>query len=126
MNPAWWSYIPISILDYQLLRARMGQMEENGNGFLSPVVQCLIAILEEIDYIKYRGQQDDVTKVADDIEGLELGMQVLSIGASKGQRPEKVIEPYVFLGLLGLKVAGGIRWKGRSEESWRLFWKLNG
>ncbi|KAJ3075308.1 hypothetical protein HDU99_001550, partial [Rhizoclosmatium hyalinum] len=105
MNPAWWSYIPISILDYQLLRARMGQMvdylisqrdeEENGNGFLSPVVQCLIAMLEEIDYVKYRGQQDDVTKVADDIEGLELGMQVLSIGASKGQRPEKVIEPYV-------------------------------
>ncbi|KAJ3074109.1 hypothetical protein HDU99_001792, partial [Rhizoclosmatium hyalinum] len=105
MNPAWWSYIPISILDYQLLRTRMGQLvdflisqsddEENGNEFLSPVVQCLIAMFEEIDYVKYRGQQDNVTNVVDDLEGLELGMQVLSIGASKGQKPENVIEPYV-------------------------------
>ncbi|ORY52639.1 hypothetical protein BCR33DRAFT_845749 [Rhizoclosmatium globosum] len=95
MNAAWWSYIPISILDYQLFRTRMGQLvdflisksddEENGNEFLSPVVQCLIAMLEEIDYVQYRGQQDNVTNVVDDLEGLELGMQVLSIGASKGQ-----------------------------------------
>ncbi|ORY39114.1 hypothetical protein BCR33DRAFT_853670 [Rhizoclosmatium globosum] len=134
MEPAWWSYIPISHVDFDDLRRWMRQMvdaltsrskkEEDGPGFLSPITQCLDAMLKEINCVKNIGDiQLDISDENTDF--VELGMQVLSIG-TKESSPEKVIEPYAFLGLLGYNIAGGLRWKGRSEESWRLFWKLNG
>ncbi|ORY49406.1 hypothetical protein BCR33DRAFT_713741 [Rhizoclosmatium globosum] len=55
--------------------------------------------------------------------GLELAMNVASIGSNVEEAKK---EPWAFMGLLGLEVAGGIRWKGRNEEGWRLFWIRNG
>ncbi|ORY39143.1 hypothetical protein BCR33DRAFT_720381 [Rhizoclosmatium globosum] len=59
---------------------------------------------------------------------LELGLKVMSLGKDNNFTQDEAIttEPLAFMGLLGTQVSDGIRWKGRSEESWRLFWKLNG
>ncbi|KAJ3056013.1 hypothetical protein HDU99_007466 [Rhizoclosmatium hyalinum] len=35
-------------------------------------------------------------------------------------------ESWGFLGLLGMEVAGGLRWVGKGEDSWRQFWQVHG
>ncbi|KAJ3283644.1 hypothetical protein HDU79_008879 [Rhizoclosmatium sp. JEL0117] len=80
-----------------------------------PQVQCMRAMVKEL-----KDDMDD-----EEVEELELGMTVMSLGGSWEKRESVVEDPYGFLGLLGLSVGRGVRWRGRTEESWRLFWKLH-
>ncbi|ORY47076.1 hypothetical protein BCR33DRAFT_849065 [Rhizoclosmatium globosum] len=88
-------------------------------GSVYPLLRCMEAMVDEM--------QGNIGEVVESPprhseDELVLGMTVMSLGESDGDHFEE--EPWSFLGLLGMEV-GGIRWKGRTEESWRLFWKLH-
>ncbi|KAJ3294061.1 hypothetical protein HDU79_011498 [Rhizoclosmatium sp. JEL0117] len=125
MGSGWAGVVAPLIPDFGSLRAQLADivefMRENDSGYNSPTLVSIVAMLQEIDRVR-SGQSS--LNLSDEVSGLEVGMQVMSIGADFGDPAEEIVAPYAFLGLLGLDVDGGVRWKGRSEESWRLFWKL--
>ncbi|ORY37981.1 hypothetical protein BCR33DRAFT_741970 [Rhizoclosmatium globosum] len=128
MDQAWWQFTSIQIHDFSGLRTRLHQSvdelekESAEGGYFTPILECMNAMLVEIDQVLKVGRNPGV----DGMKELELGMRIISIGGVDEDILEtRTTEPYVILGLLGLEVSGGLRFKGRSEESWRLFWKLN-
>ncbi|ORY46938.1 hypothetical protein BCR33DRAFT_715335 [Rhizoclosmatium globosum] len=98
-----------------------GELKKEGSrgGSTAPLVQCMEAMIIELT------APGECESNSETFEELELGMKVMSLVDTEDVQENVVLEPYGLLGLLGLTVAGGIRWRGRSEESWRLFWKLH-
>ncbi|KAI9339943.1 hypothetical protein BDR26DRAFT_918898 [Obelidium mucronatum] len=88
-------------------------------GTFTPISEGMKSMLLELS-------QDTQEKTVN-VDVLELALRVVSLdGVGNEDGSGDVLkEPHCYLGLLGLEVAGGIRWKGRCEESWRLFWKLH-
>ncbi|ORY39146.1 hypothetical protein BCR33DRAFT_768870 [Rhizoclosmatium globosum] len=130
MDPAWWEFTETRILDAVGLRMRLEDMAQSvrnlengpaGGGYFTPILACMNSMLREIDHVHEFGR----VSTNDGVREIELGMRTVSIGGVDDIQESQATEPYVLLGLLGLEVAGGIRFKGRSEDSWRLFWKLN-
>ncbi|ORY39179.1 hypothetical protein BCR33DRAFT_853716 [Rhizoclosmatium globosum] len=130
MDPAWWEFTKIRIHDVPGLRLRMESMAQSvrnlengpaGGGYFTPLLTCMNAMLRDIDHVHKSGW----TQIHDRKSDVELGMRTVSIGGVDDIQESQATEPYVLLGLLGFEVAGGLRFKGRSEDSWRLFWKLN-
>ncbi|KAJ3238931.1 hypothetical protein HDU77_011365 [Chytriomyces hyalinus] len=57
-------------------------------------------------------------------ERLELSMTVLSLTEKGELKPIRTQEsPYAMMGLLGVEVKGGIRWRAGYERAWRHFWR---
>ncbi|ORY45676.1 hypothetical protein BCR33DRAFT_716322 [Rhizoclosmatium globosum] len=60
---------------------------------------------------------------------LAIGMSVRSIGEEvsegDGVGVGETQEPWIFMGLLGLKLEGGVWWKGPGEAAWCRFWKAH-
>ncbi|ORY44938.1 hypothetical protein BCR33DRAFT_816753 [Rhizoclosmatium globosum] len=82
---------------------------------LEPLAVCVEAMVEEMEG---RGVGEEGER--------EVGFQPKIIGDVGGEDGVgAVYDPWGFMGLLGMQVGGGLRWRGRSEDSWRLFWKLN-
>ncbi|KAJ3294060.1 hypothetical protein HDU79_011497 [Rhizoclosmatium sp. JEL0117] len=130
MDPAWWEFTETRIHDAVGLRMRLEDMAQSvrnlengpaGGGYFTPILACMNSMLREIDHVHEFGR----VSTKDGVSEIELGMRTVSIGGVDDIQESQATEPYVLLGLLGLEVAGGIRFKGRSEDSWRLFWKLN-
>ncbi|KAJ3280439.1 hypothetical protein HDU79_011708 [Rhizoclosmatium sp. JEL0117] len=127
MNPAWWNFIKTELkMEYSVLRswfvtlmeciqARDGQVKD-------PLVMCAEFMLKEMD--KANSWCVD-TSLIDDLEVIELGVKAIALGEDSKEIDGAISDPFGFLGLLGMEVDGRVRWRGRSEESWRLFWKLN-
>ncbi|KAI9339981.1 hypothetical protein BDR26DRAFT_1007710 [Obelidium mucronatum] len=132
MDPIWWVVLQRDKMDYwTVLRGRMmmviqyvksvEQRENIVGGLTPPLLNCVQAMVQEIDNHEkcLLGQ----LPAMDDVQIITLGMQVVSLEGDDVVGEES--EPRALLGLLGMQVGGGIRWPGRTEESWRLFWKLN-
>ncbi|KAJ3287506.1 hypothetical protein HDU79_005651 [Rhizoclosmatium sp. JEL0117] len=124
MKDDWWEYLPPLALVLRGMTkerwetvARYIESENRlrSSGSLLPLLQCVGYM-----YREFLAKESGV--VVDGVEELVLGMQVSSI-KDPGESVTK--DAWAFLGLLGLEVAGGVRWKGKSEEAWRLFWKLH-
>ncbi|KAI9341345.1 hypothetical protein BDR26DRAFT_860274 [Obelidium mucronatum] len=135
MDPIWWAVLGRrDKMCWTVLRGRMlmviqyvesvGQRENIVGGVTPPLLKCMEAMVQEIDDFEkcLLGQQQQRQLATDDVEIITLGMKVVSLEGDDVVSEEK--EPRAFLGLLGMQV-GGIQWPGRTEESWRLFWKLN-
>ncbi|KAI9333132.1 hypothetical protein BDR26DRAFT_868639 [Obelidium mucronatum] len=126
MDPIWWSVLGRKRMEWALLREQMQavvdyfalakKLDSVGGGAIYPLVQCMRAMVQEID--EY---EQWVPATTDGIEEITLGMKVVALDESESVL--EIREPRAYMGLLGMQV-GGIRWPGRSEESWRLFWKL--
>ncbi|KAI9333107.1 hypothetical protein BDR26DRAFT_868603 [Obelidium mucronatum] len=133
MNTIWWALLGGGgrrKLEWEKLRPRMLQTIQflnstnaksggvGENGVIPPLVVCMKAMVREIELY-----ESGVHVSAIDVtEKITLGMKVVSLDGTDDVSMTR--EPNAFLGLLGMEVAG-IKWPGRSEESWRLFWKLN-
>ncbi|KAI9352603.1 hypothetical protein BDR26DRAFT_849535 [Obelidium mucronatum] len=82
------------------------------DGAFTPLLVCMEGMMKEVQYAGY-------------FENLVVCMKVVDLGGGGSAmvaESETVKEPHAFLGLLGLEVAGGIRWHGSSEGRWRQFW----
>ncbi|ORY44950.1 hypothetical protein BCR33DRAFT_850428 [Rhizoclosmatium globosum] len=132
MKAAWKALIEPHMFDWIDVKRKVDaavqltqrlEMQE-GEGMTSPVARCMEAMQHEMQDIERFGGANESLDSGDRVEPLELGMKVLSLNGYASETA--VRDPFVLLGLLGMEVKGGIRWKGRSEEGWRLFWKLNG
>ncbi|ORY47655.1 hypothetical protein BCR33DRAFT_848388 [Rhizoclosmatium globosum] len=131
MDPAWRGLIEAGLVDKERLvglamrgtevLGRVVEIEGSKSGSTSVMFQCMRRMVFEMRGVGEGGQE---WRQREWSEGLELGMSVMSLVGEDGESVEK--EPYAYLGLLGFELAGGIRWKGRSEPAWRLFWKLHG
>ncbi|ORY39140.1 hypothetical protein BCR33DRAFT_853686 [Rhizoclosmatium globosum] len=124
----WWNFTSVRIMDTERLYPTLLDMaqfmrgmeaREGDSGYTSPFVKAVIEMLGEIERVRIYGWKKWKES---DMQNMELAMQVMSIGNSLDDSYD-IVEPYTFLGLLGFEL-GGIRWKGRKEESWRLFWKM--
>ncbi|KAJ3288257.1 hypothetical protein HDU79_004983 [Rhizoclosmatium sp. JEL0117] len=132
MKAAWKALIEPHMFDWIDVKRKVDaavqltqrlEMQE-GEGMTSPVARCMEAMQREMQDIEKFGGANESLDSGDRVEPLELGMKVLSLNGYASETA--VRDPFVLLGLLGMEVRGGIRWKGRSEEGWRLFWKLHG
>ncbi|KAI9339985.1 hypothetical protein BDR26DRAFT_861922 [Obelidium mucronatum] len=127
MDPIWWTVMGRKKMEWNVLKQRMERLmhriqkfDSVGGGTTFPLVQCMLAMIEEIDAYE---QCFLPGLVQDGIEEITLGMRVVAL--EEADVVKQVEAPRAYMGLLGMQV-GGIRWPGRSEESWRLFWKLQG
>ncbi|ORY44870.1 hypothetical protein BCR33DRAFT_211461 [Rhizoclosmatium globosum] len=135
-RPCWRRYSAVGISNVPLLLERLVGLvsfvkrvfaaEKNTPGTMEPILKCMEAMVAEMSNL-VAGQGATEFSSNNDVADLELGMKVMALGEQEEDSAVPIItqEPCAFLGLLGMEVAGGIRWKGRSEEAWRLFWKLN-
>ncbi|ORY39131.1 hypothetical protein BCR33DRAFT_418602 [Rhizoclosmatium globosum] len=125
MKREWWAYLSIPLFDTVTLQSSLERaldiikkqevLEGSMTGLTNVFTNCVQAMLMEL-------ANGPLLQREDGIQELEIGMRVMALEGAM----EDLVEPWAFLGLLGMELPGGIRWKGRSEESWRLFWKLNG
>ncbi|KAI9343985.1 kinase-like domain-containing protein [Obelidium mucronatum] len=141
MDLGWWDLPPLVVMrdavPKELLRDRLEQLVKcvrnvsiNLIGMKDPIAQCMEAMLKEFDFVEANGRSSVVTS-GRDIEELVLGMNVVSLGGGCSGDDDAGVESitpvtqeaWAFLGLLGLEVAGGIRWKAAYEDGWRAFWR---
>ncbi|ORY44869.1 hypothetical protein BCR33DRAFT_784924 [Rhizoclosmatium globosum] len=127
MDPVWQPLVVINamavkdrLIGIVAFVKRVFAVEKNTPGTMTPILTCMEAMMSEIENI-YESPGRSSYKVQE----LELGMRVMALDGEESRECGETQEPCAFLGLLGVEVAGGIRWKGKSEEAWRLFWKLN-
>ncbi|KAJ3035792.1 hypothetical protein HDU99_010555, partial [Rhizoclosmatium hyalinum] len=119
MDTAWWQFTSTKIHDVSELQTRLEDMVQSvhqleagpaGGGYFTPILACMNAMLTEIDQVHKVGSKSGV----DGMKELELSMRIFSIGGVDEDILEsRTTEPYVILGLLGLEVSGGLRFKGR-------------
>ncbi|ORY39089.1 hypothetical protein BCR33DRAFT_720338 [Rhizoclosmatium globosum] len=135
MEGSWWPFVDVELrTGYQVLRGaflKLGDMQrERGveaSGIIAPLVRCVEAMVREMDAVNgWVGGGSGSGGIGDEVDSVELGMKVMSIGGDEHNVKESfVADPWGYLGLLGMEVDGRVRWRGRTEDSWRLFWKLN-
>ena len=101
---------------------RVVEVEGTKSGSTIVILQCMQAMVREM-FLYCSGVAIEDTESRSGIDGLELRMTVMSLVGDDFETIEK--EPYAYLGLLGLEVAGGVRWKGKYEPEWRMFWTSN-
>ncbi|ORY47918.1 hypothetical protein BCR33DRAFT_81413 [Rhizoclosmatium globosum] len=91
-----------------------------------PLVNAMEAMFAEVEDVVMFGRSLDNVMVRRDeasiVLEVELGMETMRLGNGH----KEMIDPWCYMGFLGLEmgVRKDMRWKGRMEESWRLFWKL--
>ncbi|ORY47663.1 hypothetical protein BCR33DRAFT_735851 [Rhizoclosmatium globosum] len=98
-------------------------LEGAKSGPTSAIYQCLLSMVPEMVKCCEGDDTEEDWRTSSELEGVEISMTVTSLVGDEIEKVEK--EPHSHLGLLGLDIAGGVRWKGNSEPAWRLFWKLN-
>ncbi|KAJ3029452.1 UNVERIFIED_CONTAM: hypothetical protein HDU68_012135 [Siphonaria sp. JEL0065] len=100
--------------------------EGTKTGTTAPMLACMEAMYQEmVDVESGIVGCDSLSESVSSVEEIELGMKIVSLDDTISINQVSVIkEPHCFLGLLGMEVGGRVRWKGPTEESWRLFWKL--
>ncbi|ORY44921.1 hypothetical protein BCR33DRAFT_716836 [Rhizoclosmatium globosum] len=124
MQPVWYSFFEIDaaiLLErVQKIKTTLRLVADYGVTSLEPLAVCVEAMVKEIeDIIDGRG-------LVTTFEQLELGLEVKPIGDTTDMAASAPVQDlWGFMGLLGMQVGRGVSWKGRSEESWRLFWKLS-
>ncbi|ORY39084.1 hypothetical protein BCR33DRAFT_720333 [Rhizoclosmatium globosum] len=131
MDSAWLAYVPLPLKDIapkvlgleRYLNRIKSVARKEGEGAMKPLAKTVEAMIFEINGVDRQGYGADSST---EIESIEIGMAGIALDEDIMEANAKQVEPKAFMGLLGLEVGSGIRWKGRSEESWRLFWKLNG
>ncbi|KAJ3285035.1 hypothetical protein HDU79_007633 [Rhizoclosmatium sp. JEL0117] len=101
---------------------RVVEVEGTKSGSTIVILRCMQAMVREM-FIYRSGVVIEDSESRSGIDGLELRMTVMSLVGDDFETIEK--EPYAYLGLLGLEVAGGVRWKGKYEPEWRIFWTSN-
>ncbi|KAJ3286458.1 hypothetical protein HDU79_006461 [Rhizoclosmatium sp. JEL0117] len=90
----------------------------------SPIIAAIDAMIAEMEDVVRTGNRP-LPFSSNEMDALELGMAAASISSTPIERIDSTIhEPYCFMGLLGFEIGNKYRWKGRREDSWRLFWKL--
>ncbi|KAJ3063823.1 hypothetical protein HDU99_004687, partial [Rhizoclosmatium hyalinum] len=92
-----------TLLDFGRL---VSEKEGGKSGTAAPLVHCMEAMLKEV-MSSGNGKRMDI------VEEVEVVMKVMSLVDSEDAHENVVLEPYGFLGLLGLTVGSGIRWRGR-------------
>ncbi|ORY42051.1 hypothetical protein BCR33DRAFT_718666 [Rhizoclosmatium globosum] len=129
MDPAWLGYLQswdwVSNFSSQEFRKTMGRMlgwyfeESRRNGFDLAIAEAMSGMLEEMEEVSRTGIRRGIHDRAKCESVLaEITNAVSSI-------PSSSKEPRCFMGLLGMDIGKRGGWKSRTEESWRLFWKLN-
>ncbi|ORY25868.1 hypothetical protein BCR33DRAFT_726713 [Rhizoclosmatium globosum] len=102
-------------MDYIMISTRTRKLPKPA----VPMVEAMEILLSEVDDVVRNGRKSSTAQ-----EGTvshELGIYTSRVDS------DSITEPWCYLGFLGLELGSkrDVRWKGRKEDSWRLFWKLN-
>ncbi|KAJ3026254.1 UNVERIFIED_CONTAM: hypothetical protein HDU68_005949 [Siphonaria sp. JEL0065] len=144
MDKMWWAVAPRRKPEWGVLHGfvegvlrfvrKVHDHEGSTTGTTTPILKCMESMLQEMVNVASGSTRSNVGESpqsveSDDLAHVVLGMKIVSldegIGLETSRRDIHVTkEPHCYLGLLGMEVGGCVRWKGPTEESWRLFWKL--
>ncbi|KAJ3018735.1 UNVERIFIED_CONTAM: hypothetical protein HDU68_011001 [Siphonaria sp. JEL0065] len=142
MNKMWWEVLPRKKAEWPVMYERcvsmvqfvqkVNRIEGSKTGITTPMLKCMEAMLQEMVDVEGggvdRGNVVDSPQINDDdgdVAQIVLGMEIVSLDEATSLKQISITkEPHCYLGLLGMEVCGRVRWKGSTEESWRLFWKL--
>ncbi|KAI9333113.1 hypothetical protein BDR26DRAFT_937640 [Obelidium mucronatum] len=133
-NSLNWAILhPICLQIVNLVR-NVHSLEGSKSGSTLPLLQCVEAMLHEMENIEDRSLIQNSIQCNSNcekaIESAVFEMKILALDedvvVEELSESSSTKEPPCFLGLLGMEVGPlrSMRWKGPSEESWRLFWKL--
>ncbi|KAJ3137642.1 hypothetical protein HK100_000554 [Physocladia obscura] len=86
---------------------------------ITPIVVAIEAMIREIQEAEVAVIETN-EKFEAVLKGITLGMKVVAIVDDDEEFP-KQMEPFVFLGLLGMEVSG-LNWNASNEQPWRNFW----
>ncbi|KAJ3227047.1 hypothetical protein HDU78_010112 [Chytriomyces hyalinus] len=80
---------------------------------MTPVVQCITQMVLEVAGV-----------AGASVNSIEVAMSVLSISDQDGdlETIRTGDTPLALMGLLGVEIKGGVRWRAPYEESWRRYW----
>ncbi|KAI9324987.1 hypothetical protein BDR26DRAFT_880215 [Obelidium mucronatum] len=141
MNRVWWTLLSSKRIEWPLMQSiivkvvgfvrKVNDHEGTKTGTTAPILKCLEAMLNEMEDIERgagKGNVVDSPESDEVVEEVVLGMKIVSLddasGAHDNRGQYRTKEPHCYLGLLGMDVGGRVRWKGPTEQSWKLFWKL--
>ncbi|ORY51066.1 hypothetical protein BCR33DRAFT_712986 [Rhizoclosmatium globosum] len=80
------------------------------------ITKAMAGMLEEMEEVANTGVRRGFESIS--------GFREADLGLANMSSP-KSSTPRCFMSLLGMDVSNKVGWKGRTEESWKLFWKLN-
>ncbi|ORY53415.1 hypothetical protein BCR33DRAFT_844752 [Rhizoclosmatium globosum] len=129
MDPVWLVSCPLedcnTVPVREELRTIFNKFGENTARV--PLMVAVNAMTAEMQEVAETGVRKNVDGKDNGLEAIEIGLKSMSLGVEveSGLNENPILEPKALLGLLGMELGGNIRWKGRKEESWRLFWKLH-
>ncbi|ORY42028.1 hypothetical protein BCR33DRAFT_786736 [Rhizoclosmatium globosum] len=132
MHPDWLPLVPAGQRNTPALRARLRFLLDSYSDrpvyqTTVPLRKTMYAMLEEMEQVARTGKRrpfNSNLEVGWEKELVELPKEYPFLNGNR--EGEDLKEPCCYLGLLGLDVGGKLLWKGRSEESWTLFWKNDG
>ncbi|KAJ3400700.1 hypothetical protein HDU80_006696 [Chytriomyces hyalinus] len=80
---------------------------------ITPVVQCITQMVLEVAGV-----------AGASVNSVEVAMSVMSISDEDGdlETIRTGDTPLALMGLLGVEIMGGVRWRAPYEESWRRYW----
>ncbi|KAJ3045151.1 hypothetical protein HDU99_009881 [Rhizoclosmatium hyalinum] len=122
MNNAWIPYLKYGDCNSKDLRERIRFMlvlytkEVRRNASNQLITKAMAGMLEEMEEVANTGVRRGFESISG-FGGCDLGLATVSSGESSALR--------CFMGFLGMDICNKVGWKGRTEESWKLFWKLN-
>ncbi|KAJ3032199.1 UNVERIFIED_CONTAM: hypothetical protein HDU68_000038 [Siphonaria sp. JEL0065] len=93
-------------------------------GIATPIVACVTGMLREIELVELYGKPDWNQDPLDNGE-IVLGMTVVSVGEESEVLYVKDanLDPWCFLGLLGVEVLSGLTWQAPYEKRYKDFWR---
>ncbi|KAJ3094750.1 hypothetical protein HK100_006043 [Physocladia obscura] len=109
-----------STIDGMISENEKEERENSLPNMLTPMVAAIEAMVIEMEASETRMTDKSIGKLEAALQGITLGMRVIGIEDDDVNIPSE-IEPWAFLGLLGMEV-GGMHWFSRHELPWRLFW----
>ncbi|KAJ3295600.1 hypothetical protein HDU79_008789 [Rhizoclosmatium sp. JEL0117] len=128
MDPQWLTLAfseDVNTLALQNRLRRVLEIQEwiGSEGRLEPIHKGMMVMLEEIEEVARAGKHVNKQSDDDGLESIILGIHSLALGV----KSTAMTNPWCYLGLLGLEIGSErkVKWMGRYEEAWRLFWKLN-
>ncbi|KAJ3024443.1 UNVERIFIED_CONTAM: hypothetical protein HDU68_008152 [Siphonaria sp. JEL0065] len=98
-------------------------------GIATPIVTCVTGMLREVELVEAHGQHRDDNggdeNESPDVEDVVIGMKIVSIGEESEVSPirDAKLDPWCFLGLLGVDVLSGLSWKAPYEAHYKKFWR---
>ncbi|ORY47883.1 hypothetical protein BCR33DRAFT_714940 [Rhizoclosmatium globosum] len=132
MDAQWFTVVSLKEFNSVALRNRLRRVLEiqewiGSEGRMEPTHNAMVVMLDEVEEVVRVGKHVNRQSEGDDLDFITLGINSLTLGVNPPKKPSAMANPWCYLGFLGLEMGldRNVKWMGKNEEAWRLFWKLN-